>query len=718
MKNWITLGTAAAVALTSASCGKNDSNEQQGDAKTSKKLDVVELVEEVKVAEVVEVVEGFSFPEVDAEHVHMHKLLANAMSYIDPKHGLIDEASGYPLEGWNQDPSRGLYLRSFTQLTSMGEWVEVLANIAAGYADNPYVSRERALEKLEHTVNTLLADQQDPAVSSKGLLGNFLGLKDGKRLGPLGEDVSKSELVEVFGQEKAAAIWGALAERGWITPVQGGKEGKIKRGAEYGARHFTGPLEPFAADAGKIMEILDERVVKVIWGDNVNLTSSVAKAAGALMHPQLKDNAKAAELVAKMEQFINAQKDGYIDLFNPETDTFTFGKDASRDQFVGWEDMDGNWVVGHQNYFINEFRGPFMFCFLKYGWPINSIKNASFKMMPYRMADGRELYTLATWHGSSFQALGLTQFMNELSYPGWAENMKNQVAIEVDFATKLGNPGFLSESYSGRGVEYTGDVGVPDIAVSQDERIIDAPSLYTLGVSYMVAPEKIENFLKANWQGVSALFTDHGPWEGTLTSTGEPIKFQTSAHTMSLILGGINTGNLNMQRYLAAHGLVDKLVEFNKPGDAFNFFSPGTQHIVWTASGDALEIKHEGQSFNLHGEKVRFGGVSMVMPNEQGHNLSNGTLKISYQAAEPMPKSLMIVKRAANLPIKPIAFENEIFTRFDKTEGDEVKTIEVPLPGTPNLHNVKELVLVFGEENVFRPIDLTIKQMEFIPAGE
>ena len=123
----------------------------------------------------------------------------------------------------------------------------------------------------------------------------------------------------------------------------------------------------------RILGILDERVAKIIFGDNVNLTSSIAKTIGALMHPNLAGNEAAAGLIEKLESFIVAQKAGYDHLFDPETDTFIFGWDASQDQYVGWDDGAGNWIVGHQNYFINEFRGPFMFCLLTFDWPINSV---------------------------------------------------------------------------------------------------------------------------------------------------------------------------------------------------------------------------------------------------------------------------------------------------------------------------------------------------------
>lgn len=661
---------------------------------------------------------GFNFPMVGSDHSHMQQMLENAMGYINPEHGLIDEKSGYPVEGWNHDPDKGLYLRSFTQLTSIGEWVELLANIAAGYADNPYISRREAVEKLELAVNSLLEDQNDPTVSAKGLLGNFLGLESGKRLGPLGEDVKKSSFVEAFGGEKAETIWQALVDRGWIVPVRGGKEAKVKRAGEYGSEYFSGSLEAFA-DAEtkhKVMEILDERVVKIIFGDNVNLTSSLAKTIGALMHPSLEGNATAAELIEKLEGFIAAQKDGYDHLFDPETDTFIFGWDASNDRYVGWDDGKGNWIVGHQNYFINEFRGPFMFCALRYGFPANSAKNSGFKIKPYRMNDGKDIYTLATWHGSAFQSLGLTTFMQEPQFCGWQKNLENTVDIEIDYATRLGNPGFLTESYSGNGVEYTGDVGIHDIAVTGHERITDAPSLYTLGVAYMIAPEKMEAFLADNWENITKLFTDHGPWEGFKTGEARPIEFQTSAHTMSLILGGIGSGHENMKRYLEAHGLSEGLAEFNQPGAAMNLLKDDVQWLSWTSAGDQLVPQRTKNSFQVRGDKVRTGGITIVVPDEKGISLSNGKLLIRYRAAQPVKKGVITLKRAPGLPIKPMVFENEIYTRFDVATGHE-NTIEIPMPGTPGLQNIKELILVYGDDHVVAPVDFTITGFEFIPSG-
>ena len=85
--------------------------------------------------------QGLRFPTVRPEHRHVRELLVNAMRYLAPENKMVDPISGYPFEGWNQDPKKGLYLRSFTQLTAIGQYMELLANIVAGTCDTPYLSR-------------------------------------------------------------------------------------------------------------------------------------------------------------------------------------------------------------------------------------------------------------------------------------------------------------------------------------------------------------------------------------------------------------------------------------------------------------------------------------------------------------------------------------------------------------------------------------------------
>ena len=96
----------------------------------------------------------FQFPTVPPRHHHARQLLANALRYVAPVNQMIDPVSGYPFEGWNQDPAKGLYLRSFTQLTAIGQYMELLSNIIAGTCDTPFLSRKQALANLAHLVKT------------------------------------------------------------------------------------------------------------------------------------------------------------------------------------------------------------------------------------------------------------------------------------------------------------------------------------------------------------------------------------------------------------------------------------------------------------------------------------------------------------------------------------------------------------------------------------
>ncbi len=224
-------------------------------------------------------------------------------------------------------------------------------------------------------------------------------------------------------------------------------------------------------------------------------------------------------------------------MYDVRAGLFYFGWDATRDRLFGWEDASGNWTTGHMDYLVNEFRGPATFIAVRYGLPRAAIANLGFHLKPARNALGAEVYALAPWEGSAFQALGLSLMLGEATRPGWDTLLGNLVEIELDYARQHQLPGFLSESYTGDGVQYTGSVGIPAITVAPKPRITDAASLYTLGVAYSVAPEQVEGFLKAQ------LAPDHPDVDrprplGRLQRRPEQvIPFQTTAHTLALTLG-------------------------------------------------------------------------------------------------------------------------------------------------------------------------------------
>jgi hypothetical protein len=656
------------------------------------------------------------FPTVRPEDRHVRELLANAMRYVAPENRMVDPVSGYPFEGWNQEPARGLFLRSFTQLTAIGQYMELLANIAAGHCDTPYISRSQALADLIRLVKSLRQDQRDPTLSAGNLLGNFLDLATGKRLGPLAADVENHKFVDAFGRKKGDAIWKALRAKGWIVPRNDDREAEIRRSAKYGWDYFDGVLTPFGdkATKQKIMDVLDQRVVMVVFIDNANLSASAAKSIGALMHPTIKDEPAVARLRQDLEQFLDAQREGYVRLYDPKAGQFYFGRDATKDRHFGWIDLEGKWVTGHVDYLVNEFRGPATFVVSRFGLPLDAIKNLGFKMKPYRMQDGRDVYVLAPWEGSAFQALGLELSMTELGHSSWRRLLENVVDVEIDYATRHKLPGFLSESYSGEGVQYTGSVGIPDITVSPLPRITDAASLYTLGAAYAVAPEKIERFLATNWPAVSRLLTEHGPWEGLKGTRQEVIRFQTSAHTLSLILGLLGTASDHMKAYLEFKGLGSKLEEVFRPGEDVNFLSSETRVFAWNDKDSPTQSTRENGSFRVRSDRVGDAGIAFVLDYPMGVNLSGGLLNLRYRSTTPVGKAIITLKPTGSTPAVERLIPTEIFSHFAGT-GSKEEEIQIPLPATPGLLRIKELVITFGPESKGRPIDLTVTHLGLTP---
>lgn len=659
------------------------------------------------------------FPTVAPHHKNARALLENAMCYVAPRNRLVDKSSGYLVEGWNHDPKKGLFLRSFTQLTVIGLWMELLANIVAGYADTPQLSRDEALAQLIQVVKSLRQDQHDPQLSAKGLLGNFLDLAPGKRQGPLASDVEKVKFLQAFGPEKGEAIWQALKSKGWIVSRNNDREAAIQRAVRYGADFFDGPLGPFSdkATKQKILAILDQRVVLTVFGDNANLAASVAKTIGALSYPGIHEKPAILELRQELERFLEDQRPGYAHLYDANAGLFYFGWDATKNRLFGWEDLQGNWKTGHMDYFVNEFRGPAIFVVLRYGLPADAIKNLGLKMKPYRLRDGKVLYVLAPWEGSAFQAIGLELSVGELHNPSWRRLLENAVDVELDYAARNKLPGFLSESYTGEGTQYTGAVGIPDIAISPKPRITDAASLYSLGAAYTIAPDKIEQFLAANWPIITKLLTDHGPWEGFNITQQQVIRFQTSAHTLSLILGFLRTGSEHMKRYLDSKGLSEPLAETFRPGEKVDLLSEQTQVFAWADKGSTIRSTRQNGVFQVKSERVNQIGIAFVPTVPRWVNLSGGLLTIRYRSAQPINQAVIELKPIGDPALTANLIPKELFTRFGDTKGRE-EEVQIPLPATVALTQIKEVVITHGREKQEWPIDLAITGFRSTPLSQ
>jgi hypothetical protein len=659
---------------------------------------------------------AYRFPTIPPEHTHASALLEAALRYVGPANKLVDPSSGYPVEGWNHDPKHGLYLRSFTQLTAIGLYMEILANVAAGRADTPHLSRGAALVQLARLVKSLRQDQGDPTLSADGLLSNFLDLSTTKRLGPLASNVEKSKLLDAFGPAKGEALWKALIEVHWLAPRKDGQEADVTRAEEYGDEHFKGPLAPFndPNTRQKVLAILDARVVMIVFGDNANLSAAAAKTIGTLLSAEVKDEPGVAAIRDELERFLAAQQPGYTRLYDREGGLIYFAWDAQRSRFYGWDDLQGKRTVGHMDYLVNEFRGPATFVAARFGLPIASIANLGFKMKPYRLADGRDISVLAPWDGSAFQSLGLGLSLGERDRPSWRELLANMVDVEVDYSTRNGLPGFLSESYTGQGTQYSGMVGIPAITVNPRPRIVDAASLYTLGVAYSIEPAKVEAFLAANWPTIAKLFTDHGPWEGYNVTHKETIAIQTSAHTLSLILGLIGRGSENLHRYLESKQLVEKLDAFFQVGPGADLLASAPA-FAWTAKDATLASGKEGTAFHVKGDQLNLFGIAFVPSNPEGVNLSGGMLTLRYRSGQALDPVTIELK-----PSKPSTGDSGLISRAItvriESTGPLEKEVRVPLPATPGLTRIKEVV-IYHEQPTRGPVDLTVTHLSVTPIG-
>jgi hypothetical protein len=653
-----------------------------------------------------------TFPTVAAAHTHARELLENALRYLGPATGIIDVHSSYPVEGWNHEPAKGLYLRSFTQLTAIGQWLEILAEVVAGRAGTPAIGRDAALAHLSRAVKSLRDDQRDRRVAARGLLGNFLDLSTGRRLGPLTTAVDHRKFHEVFGREQGDAIWKALAANKWLTPFENDSAAHVRRGPRYGWNFFQGPLEPYRDDPTrqKIMAILDERILLVVFGDNANLSCSAAKTIGTLLLPHVKDQPGVAPIREGLEDFLDEQQAGYAHLYDTQAAMFSFGWDATRDRMLGWQDLEGNWHRGHLDYLVNEFRGPATFVVLRFGLPMQAIANLGFTLKPYQLRDGQEVHALAPWEGSAFQALGLALSMMELNHPVSQQLLRTFVDVELDYAERHGLPGFLSESYTGRGTQYTGDVGIPEMAVNSGPRITTVASLYTLGAAYSVAPREIERFLASRWTTIARLMTDHGPWEGFDVAAQEPIRVQTSAHTFSLILGLLATGSENMERYLESRGCRRCLETVYPVGDPADLLARQTNVFAWADNPKALQARREAASFHVAAAPIRRLGIAFVSSRPTGVNLAGEKLRLRYRSAQALPVKFAF-KAPGQAPAGVHRIGKEFVAQLADT-GAADRELEVLLPATPGLTQIKEVVLTWEAARP-QPVQLTIDQFAF-----
>ena len=153
-----------------------------------------------------------------------------------------------------------------------------------------------------------------------------------------------------FGPQKGEAIWQALKAKGWIVPRATAARRPSAAGADYGSTFFNGPLAPLCRQGRRktrSWRSSTSRVVAVVFGDNANLSISVAKAIGSAAAPG--DQGRPEDRGACGEPWNTSSTTS-----RRATPTCTTPRRACsasagtprRDQFLGWDDAQGNWHNG------------------------------------------------------------------------------------------------------------------------------------------------------------------------------------------------------------------------------------------------------------------------------------------------------------------------------------------------------------------------------------
>ncbi len=171
------------------------------------------------------------------------------------------------------------------------------------------------------------------------------------------------------------------------------------------------------------------------------------------------------------------------------------------------------------NYFINEFRGPLTFAVLRFTRcpsQQSAMRDLRFDRTSVSGTDPKDTSCPCRVDGSALQLLGLSLIHAGSSITrAWKRSLENLVERRARFLKPAQSAGFLApKPTAASGTEYTGLIGIPDIAVTDKPLITHAPSLYTLGAAYTIAPRESGAVSSGALAHDLGAVTPHGPWEG------------------------------------------------------------------------------------------------------------------------------------------------------------------------------------------------------------
>ena len=172
-----------------------------------------------------------------------------------------------------------------------------------------------------------------------------------------------------------------------------------------------------------------------------------------------------------------------------------------------------------------------------------------------------------------------------------------------------------------------------------------------------------------------------------------------------------------MQRYLEFKGLGHSLSEIYKPGHKVDLLADDQRIFAWSNGGCAVTTAHSKQAFHVTSGGACEIGIAFVTPRPQGDNLSNAVLTLRYRCRGNADEAVICFKSVEGPAAPGPLISNELFTRFHDT-GDREEEIQVLLPATPGLADIREVVITYRHGQKKRPLDLSITRLTFAPYEE
>ncbi len=219
----------------------------------------------------------------------------------------------------------------------------------------------------------------------------------------------------------------------------------------------------------------------ILFGDNANLTQSLATVVGTLRkYPFPADKQSLIDsIVAQIETFLDKQEVGYQRLVNSSTGFFARGLNLSTSQLLS----------GDIDYLLNEYRSAIAFLQVRYRGIPSSVWSSLKVFAPknYTTSDGAVIENIPALYGSASEYFLPSLRSSERNFIGFSNVLTNAFLTHADYSARFNIPGFLASSNLIGGGE-SDQIGISELATSQELLISNIGSIYALAAAYSVNP--------------------------------------------------------------------------------------------------------------------------------------------------------------------------------------------------------------------------------------